>query len=509
MARPQAKTAMGFFPIHPENLALIGQHVAPIMDTIPDKKHRVYVLDPCCGEGAALKQWGEMLGIDEGNLFGVELSASRVETARALLPHARIEGPASFTSNGTRITGSSFSLVYCNPPFDDELGGGRREEKKFVESAHHKLCPGGLLILVLPMTALYGRSYFVEYLDAHFEDIRIFKFKGGGATFSDGQLCRPFNEVVVFARKRDHPVPAMESRNDSWLYKNGWYYGYQSSYADEQIALLGGREIGCAHGLLGFGEEPPRMLDQWWLRPGLRPHTFKKWDYTEEELKAVLVDSPLTEHLTTFTPPPPKRPPMPPGKGHVALLLFGDILQDIVVYPDAHDEEHPDKVGERPHVVRGTSSKIERAREPEITENPDTGAATEKLVISQVPILTIRAVDETGTIYTFGGEKEAKIEAEAEAERHAEAQAESKQDDGTKSRLLDKIEAIAAKLRPDANCASGEIDSSRSLLVQLCFRYGITLKDVHDRGIYHIDDLVTEANTLREEAPEEEEAEVS
>jgi len=45
----------------------------------------------------------------------------------------RLLGPCSFEA--TRITRHSFSLVYLNPPFDDEFGGGGRAETRFVGQA--------------------------------------------------------------------------------------------------------------------------------------------------------------------------------------------------------------------------------------------------------------------------------------------------------------------------------------------------------------------------------------
>ena len=61
-------------------------------------------------------------------------------------PDLRLLGPCSFEA--TRITRHSFSLVYLNPTFDDEFGGGGREETSFLRQAVDLLVPGGILVLV-------------------------------------------------------------------------------------------------------------------------------------------------------------------------------------------------------------------------------------------------------------------------------------------------------------------------------------------------------------------------
>jgi hypothetical protein len=75
-------------------------------------------------------------------------------------------GPCSFEA--TRITRHSFSIVYLNPPFDDEFGGGGREEVKFLRQAADVLVPGGILVLVCPVNHVYGRHEMCELIDTWF-----------------------------------------------------------------------------------------------------------------------------------------------------------------------------------------------------------------------------------------------------------------------------------------------------------------------------------------------------
>ena len=85
----------------------------------------------------------------QDHVFAVELNASRAARIAEAYPDVRLLGPCSFEA--TRITRHSFSLVYLNPPFDDEFGGGGREETSFLRQAVDLLVPGGILVLVCPV----------------------------------------------------------------------------------------------------------------------------------------------------------------------------------------------------------------------------------------------------------------------------------------------------------------------------------------------------------------------
>ena len=103
----------------------------------------------------------------------------------------RLLGPCSFEA--TRITRHSFSLVYLNAPFDDEFGGGGREETSFLRQAVDLLVPGGILVLVCPVNQVYGKSQMCELLDTWFDQLELYLFP---------DHCRQYSECVVFGRRR-------------------------------------------------------------------------------------------------------------------------------------------------------------------------------------------------------------------------------------------------------------------------------------------------------------------
>jgi integrase len=107
-------------------------------------------VDPCAGEGRAL------LALTRHALtcrrYGIELDAYRAEEAATTLDVV-IQGDAL----NTRTKVESFSLVYCNPPFDFEQGdqgGNQRMEKLFTARVARWLVPAGILVLVIPLNAL-------------------------------------------------------------------------------------------------------------------------------------------------------------------------------------------------------------------------------------------------------------------------------------------------------------------------------------------------------------------
>jgi hypothetical protein len=133
-----------------------------------------------------------------------------------------------------------------------------------------------------------------------------------------------------------------------------------------------------------------QALRCWEIPLGTRPHTFKKFKMTDDELAAEVKSSPLNKHLKHVVIKPPAEPPLPLDKGHLGLILASGMLDGAV--------EGPYGV----HVVRGSSHKIRYHNKEASTseENPDTGSVTTKDVISERPVTVIRYVDYRGTIWT-------------------------------------------------------------------------------------------------------------
>ena len=381
--RLAAQARLGFYPAAPQVIAELVKHLR-VRPPDPEKPLcSPQVIDPCCGEGSALVQIVEALGIEPQHTYAVELDAERAERAKLAIHGGNVLGPASFL--GVQITSQSFGLAYVNPPFDDELGGGRREEQAFAERATRLLMSRGILVLVCPIKSLCGNREFCGFLDAHFDEVSVYKFPDGH---------RHYNEIVVIGRKRRETIPL------DALYKHGCLHrmsltwsGFVANGGMNKLASLGEcQPVSWREGYPSPELEP--SVRTWEIPRCSRPSTFKKTAFTEEELLAAVASSPLNALLREVTIPPPLSPPLPLDKGHLGLILASGMLDGIVEGPHG------------PHVVRGSSHKVEYHNKEQSTseENPETGAVTTKEVFSQRMVTVIRCVEQDGVIITFSND---------------------------------------------------------------------------------------------------------
>jgi 16S rRNA G966 N2-methylase RsmD len=335
-----AQAKGGFYAAPPAALAMAARWLQP------PAKQRFCILDPCCGQGAAIVQLAEALGCPMPDVYAIELDERRSETVQQTLGAERgshVLAPASFF--GTGISRKAFSFVWCNPPFDNELGGGQRVEHTFLERSTHLLVTGGVIALVCP-EHVAERSDIQELLLTWYTDVRVVTFPADH---------RPFGEVIVFGVKREKQVPSTEQ---SWK------------------SLIRRRS----------GDDAPDF--RYRLPQSTGPTRFEKTEMTESELLVALAKSPLRRFLEVADAPPLPSPPMSLNKGHRAMLLAAGHLDGRVCPP-----------GEPPHVVRGTATKQSYVQSVETHEEPD-GDVT-KTVIAEKIMLTVRVATADGRILTL------------------------------------------------------------------------------------------------------------
>jgi len=139
MARLMSQIKGGYYAAAPEAVAAVLQRLRP-----PDRGECL-ILDPCAGEGKALVQLAEGL---KAVPYGIELSEDRAAMVRELLPEGQSLAPADFLRSA--ISYHSFSLVWCNPPYDYATGEEGRVESQFIARAADLLVDGGVLALICP-----------------------------------------------------------------------------------------------------------------------------------------------------------------------------------------------------------------------------------------------------------------------------------------------------------------------------------------------------------------------
>jgi hypothetical protein len=188
---------LGYFPIP-----------VPVMDWIASQFRvepgaSVPVIDPCMGEGAALKLLGDRLRAAGGKpiVYGCEISRARYDAAVKALQNDKREGISRLAHGPTEfleVSSGAFSLVYLNPPFDE----GGKEQNRWLELTRDWLCPGGWLVFITTeASALHPDTQ--ELLHRSYEQVTCYRYP---------DAHRQFSEVAVFARRRTTDLPYHQRR---------------------------------------------------------------------------------------------------------------------------------------------------------------------------------------------------------------------------------------------------------------------------------------------------------
>lgn len=104
--RLAGRIKLGFYPTPISVVDRIRSFIS-----VPEKL-QVSVLDPCCGEGLAVKH---LVDGWESETYGIELDGHRAEEAKQNLSHV-----LKCSNTQTRITNGCFSILFLNPPYDEE-----------------------------------------------------------------------------------------------------------------------------------------------------------------------------------------------------------------------------------------------------------------------------------------------------------------------------------------------------------------------------------------------------
>ena len=136
----------------------------------------VRIFDPCCGTGEALDYLAQHL-TECGAVctsYGIELDKTRALEARSVLDHTVQGNIESCILQPKRV-----GLLFLNPPYGftaaDNLSNRRtkRMEEVFFERTVPTLQEGGILVLILPVTALTERMAFE--IASRFTGLQMFK----------------------------------------------------------------------------------------------------------------------------------------------------------------------------------------------------------------------------------------------------------------------------------------------------------------------------------------------
>ena len=167
----------GYFPTDSDTLGRLSNFLAPADGPLR-------LLDPCCGEGAALADVAQALherieGEARIETLGIEFDAERAWHAKQLLSrviHADVHDVV--------IKPRSIGLLLLNPPYgfglkdgtqsthDSDAERAERLERTFLKKTVPLLQPGGVLVYIVPFYALDDEVR--TYLARNFNNLKFF-----------------------------------------------------------------------------------------------------------------------------------------------------------------------------------------------------------------------------------------------------------------------------------------------------------------------------------------------
>ncbi len=174
-----------------------------------------FAIDPCAGDGTALLEITQEL---PAHLAGVDLDADRAAAAAAQ-GLAMTHGSA-FESH---LQAGSCSLLYLNPPYDIEMGqhSNQRLELVFLDHCYGWLKTGGVLIFVIPVTAL---APCAKRLASQFERVSVFRLL-------HPESVRFKQLAVIGVRKKEHQRG--DTRHADQLLRMAYHYDVLSPLGPE------------------------------------------------------------------------------------------------------------------------------------------------------------------------------------------------------------------------------------------------------------------------------------
>ena len=288
--RLAAQAKMGYYPTPNNVTAIIAQYLKR------GNKGLIRALDPCAGEGTALKLIGDHLGAET---YGIELDIERGNRAKEVLTQCLVTD-----YQNTRIRHGSFGLLYLNPPYDwaarsDGSKKSERFERTFLRDCIRYLCPGGALVYLIPQRRLDG--HIARILSYRFENIRFFRFPE--------EEYGAYKQLVIFAVLKTRP-----EKDDS-----------VSGYL---------KNCGKMTAVVPYLQEDPTDIYDVPISHGGTLFLFRSKDIDPEELAEEIkthgVFSQFKDMITPLQMAEKIRPVMPLRHGHLAQILACGLMNGVV-----------------------------------------------------------------------------------------------------------------------------------------------------------------------------------
>ena len=326
----------GFYPTPPRVSDRIGRLIyGSWMDCgfKERENHTLRVLDPCCGDAEAVTRMVQHLDMERNmghEIYGIELHKERSAIAMEKLD--KIMAVDFFAS---AIGNESFSILFLNPPYDEDNEDGRVEHAFLVKATRY-LKHNGILVFIIPRSKL---AVSARYLSLNYRGIDTYYFPEPER--------EQFDQIVVVAYRGSDRAMAPSVEQSLNMY---------ATYKEPPALTM---EIRGNKFMAG----PVPKDDFMWTTLHLDKDTM----FTESRRAGLWARTELMETLAPVNIQR-ERPLMPLRKGHMGMLIAAGFLNNLTLENDS---------GERVLVKGKTVKKMEL-----VDENEQTDTYREKMSTS-------------------------------------------------------------------------------------------------------------------------------
>ncbi|HXU46617.1 MAG TPA: DUF6094 domain-containing protein, partial [Thermoanaerobaculia bacterium] len=202
MARPASLQTAGYFP---SPIHLLDSFASTLRwpETGDDFREAV-LFDPCAGDGQAIETLRSLWCGDPGDdrrpgasIVACELEESR---ARSLAFRLRHGSDRALCGDAFRLVsrhgpGDGATVLYLNPPYDQDRAFGRLEARFLERFTRHLHAGSGMLLYLVPVAALAASA---EILGREYLDLRAWRLPEPD--------YRDFSQVLVVGRRAPRPL---------------------------------------------------------------------------------------------------------------------------------------------------------------------------------------------------------------------------------------------------------------------------------------------------------------
>lgn len=335
---------MGYYPT-PES-------VAPVIAKYLERKHDglIRILDPCAGEGTAIKLVGDKL---QAETYGIEIDLERGSKTKEVLFKCLVTD-----YKNTRISHNSFSLLYLNPPYDwatrdDETEKCERYERTFLRDCIPYLFPGAVLVYLIPQKRL--DSNISRMLSYRFEQLSVFRFPE--------EEYKAFKQLVIYG--------ILKKKSDK---------------DDRMTEYL--KNCGHMKAVVPYLSPNPSCIYEVPVSPVHKNFLFRSKEIDLDELAEEICEHGLFEQFNQMTTPmkitEKIRPIMPLRHGHLAQILACGLMNGVVW----------DRDRKNPLLVKGITKK-------EIKHSVEIHGEVEKHYETDQIKIVIHAFNKKGEMLTI------------------------------------------------------------------------------------------------------------